>query len=336
MILVTGATGHIGNTLVRALIQRNEKVRALILPDEDPISLRGLPVELVRGDVTDYSSLYAACEGIKIVYHIAGIISIGIGKRRLLQHVNVEGSRNVIRACKEQQVKRLIYTSSIHAFTELPDGQVITETKEFHPEQVVGNYAKSKAMATNLMLEAAQEGLDVVILHPTGVIGPYEFTPSHMGQLIRDFMNGKLYAYINGGYDFVDVRDIVEGLILACEKGRSGENYILSGQQITIQQILLYLEEITGIKAPTVRFPIWLAQATALLSELYYKLLRQKPLYTAYSIHTLRSNSQTTHEKATRELGYAPRPIQETLRDTVAWIKRQEVRGGFTHNEDIS
>lgn len=328
MVIVTGATGHIGNVLVRELVGNNVKVRALVLPEEDILSLKNLPVEIVRGDVTDYSSLLNAFEGITCVYHLAGMISINSGKNRMLHKVNVEGTKNVIKACIEKNVKRLLYVSSIHAFTELPHGKILTETKDFEAERVIGEYGKTKALATNAVLDSASKGLDAVIVHPTGVIGPYEYKLSHTGQFITDFLKGKLYAYIKGSYDFVDVRDVAKGIMLACEKGRTGENYILSGEQISVKQILDYLEEATGIKAPKLRIPLWLARCTAPLSEIYYKILKQKPLYTSYSIYTLSSNSLTTHQKAEVELGYRPRPIKETITDTVEWIKREKFNSG--------
>jgi dihydroflavonol-4-reductase len=321
MVIVTGATGHIGNVLVRELTAKGITVRALVLPNERPVSISQLPIEMVRGDVTDYASLQKAFDGVTCVYHLAGIVTIGSGKRKILQKVNVEGTGNVIRACFEKGVKRLVYTSSIHAFPELPHGQILVETKDFDERKVRGDYAKSKALATKMVLDAAQNGLDTVILHPTGVIGPYEYQLSNMGQLMVDFMKRRLFAYIDGTYDFVDVRDVVQGIISASEKGRPGENYILSGEQITVKRLLEHLENATGLKAPRIKIPIWFAKATAPLSELYYMVLQQQPLYTSYSIETLYSNSLASHNKAENELGYKTRPIQEAIFDTVSWLK---------------
>lgn len=321
MILITGATGHIGNVLVRELAARGYPVRALVLPNEDLSPLDNLPVEIAVGDITDYPSLLNAFDGITYVYHLAGIVSIGSGKKDILYRVNVEGTRNVVRACLEKRVKRMVYTSSIHAFPELPFGEALTESKDFDEKKVLGHYAKSKAIATKIVLDAARGGLDAVIVHPTGVIGPYDYKVSNMGQLIIDFMNKRLLAYIDGSYDFVDVRDVANGLILACEKGRPGENYILSGEQITVKEILEYLEEATGLPGPKLKIPLWLAKLTAPLSELYYKILRQQPLYTSYSIYTLTSNSVTSSKKAKEELGYISRPIKEAIIDAVEWYR---------------
>lgn len=321
MIVVTGATGHIGNALVRELITREERIRAVVPPFEDFSSIKNFDLEIAEGDVRDISSLVKAFNGAQHVYHLAGIVSISSGRNKLLYDVNVTGTKNVVEACIQAKIKRLVYVSSIHAFEEPPHGTPITETKKFNPSEVIGQYAKSKAAATNEVFRGVEMGLDAVIVHPTGVIGPYEYRLSNTGQLIYDFVHKKLFAYIDGAYDFVDARDVAKGIILACEKGRKGENYILSGEQITVKQILRILEDETGIKAPNIKMPIWLAKLTSPLSELYYKLKKQQPLYTSYSITTLLSNSVTTHEKAAEELGYMARPIKDSIRDTVKWIK---------------
>lgn len=324
MIVITGGTGHIGNALVRELIFREENIRVVVPEFEDVSSIKDMNLDIVSGDVRDIDSLISAFKDAEFVYHLAGIVSINSGKKKLLHDVNVNGTMNVVKACMQTGAKRLVYVSSIHAFKEQPSGIPITETKDFDSSKVSGQYAKSKAEATREVLRAVDEGLDAVIVHPTGVIGPYEYKLSNMGQLIVDFVNGKLFAYIDGSYDFVDVRDVAKGIIASCENGRRGENYILSGQQITIKEILDILEEITGIKAPKAKIPIWLAKLTSPLSELYYGIKKQKPLYTPYSIKTITGNSFTTHEKASRELGYIARPIKESIADAVKWLEENK------------
>lgn len=321
MVVVTGGTGHIGNVLVRELVSSGETVRVVVPSFEDTSSIKDLNLQIVNGDVRDLHSLIRAFEGTGYVYHLAGIVSIGSGRRRLIQEVNIGGTKNVIEACLQVKVKRMVYVSSIHAFTEPPHGTPITETKVFDPYRVKGQYGKSKAAATKEVLEAVKRGLDVVIVHPTGVIGPYEYKTSNMGQLIVDFMRRKLYAYIDGAYDFVDVRDVARGIILACKNGTCGENYILSGEQIAIRQILDILQESTGVKAPKFKIPMWLAKITGPFSELYYHILKQPPLYTTYSVSTIASNSLTSHKKASLELGYTARPIRDSIIDTVKWLK---------------
>lgn len=321
MIVVTGATGHIGNVLVRELLSRGEKVRVLISPSKNTAPLDGLEVEMVEGDVCKLDSLIPAFKGSDVVYHLAGLISILPGKSKLLHQVNVTGTQNVIAACRQTGVRRLVYTSSIRAIVEPPHGTAIDETMPFDPARVMGEYDRSKAQATLEVLKAVEQGLDAVIVCPTGVMGPYDFKPSEMGQLLIDFSKKKLAAYIDGAGDFVDVRDMATGHIIACEKGRTGESYILSGERLTIAELMLLFEEITGVKAPRLKMPIWLAKTIAIFTPLYYNLTKTKPRFTSYSISTLNSNSVVSMTKAHHELDYSPRPIRESIADTSRWFK---------------
>lgn len=294
----------------------------MILPGDPLLGLKNLPLEIVEGDVRDFESLNKAFEGAAFVFHLASFVSIGSYHKNLVWQINVEGVRNVIKASLACKVGRLVYMSSIHAFEEPPEGSPILETKNFSPQQVTGAYAKTKAEATRLVLQAVREtGLDAVIVHPSGVFGPFDYKPSHTGQLIRDFMAGKLHAYIDGAYDYVDVRDVAEGALAAAEMGRKGENYILSGERISVKGLMDMLEEVTGKPAPRLWLPLWLARLSAPVLELYYKLAKRPPLYTPYSIFTLSSNSLTSHEKASREWGYHPRPVKESIFDAVKWLR---------------
>lgn len=325
MIVITGATGHLGNTLVRKLVNMNKKVRALILPGEDIASLRGLEVEKVEGDVRDPDSLRKAFEGADIVYHCAGIISILPGQQKQLYKVNVLGTRNVVNMCLEIKVKRLVYTSSIHALSEPAPGIVFDESREFNPENVLGEYSKSKTLGTLEVIWGIKKGLDAVILCPSGIIGPYDYRISEMGKLIVDFIKGKVKACVDGAYDFVDVRDVAEGLILACDKGKKGECYILSGQQISVQQLLKFLEEISGVKAPSFRLSRQVARVAGFFNVFYCNLMKIKPLFTPFSIDVLASNSLVSCQKAQVELGYSSRSIYESIKDTVQWFKQEGV-----------
>lgn len=325
MIVITGATGHLGNVLVRKLVNMNKKVRALILPGEDIASLRGLEVEKVEGDVRDPDSLRKAFEGADIVYHCAGIISILPGQQKQLYKVNVLGTRNVVNMCLEIKVKRLVYTSSIHALSEPAPGIVFDESREFNPENVLGEYSKSKTLGTLEVIWGIKKGLDAVILCPSGIIGPYDYRISEMGKLIVDFIKGKVKACVDGAYDFVDVRDVAEGLILACDKGKKGECYILSGQQIRVQQLLKFLEEISGVKAPSFRLSRQVARVAGFFNVFYCNLMKIKPLFTPFSIDVLASNSLVSCQKAQVELGYSSRSIYESIKDTVQWFKQEGV-----------
>ena len=322
-ILVTGASGHIGNVLIRRLISQGKHIRALILPGEDTSALQGLDIQKIKGDVLDKSSLSASFEGVKQVFHLAGIISIMPGKNPLVQRVNIEGTANVLNAAKQAGVKRLVYTSSIHALARIPHGKVIDESVAFDPENPYGAYDQSKAQATLLVQEAAQAGFDAVIACPTGVIGPYDFRNSMMGDVIRSAALRHVTPYVDGAYDFVDVRDVADGLISAAEKGETGASYILSGHRISVRYLLETVREITGLGFARFKIPFPLANFVSHFTPFYYRLSNAVPRFTPYSLEVLQSNSFISHAKATRELGYLPRPIFESIEDTIHWFLEQ-------------
>lgn len=325
MIVVTGAAGHIGNVLVRKLLKKGKRVRVLILPNESIDSLEGLEVEKAYGNILDLQSLIKAFRNTDTVYHLAAIISITRKGRKLMNRVNIKGTNNVIEACKKCGVKKLIYTSSIHAFQEpRAENEVISEKSSIDPEKVIGDYARSKAEATLKVLEANSDELNTIVVCPTGVLGPYDFKISEMGQVIIHYIERKLKAYVEGAYNFVDVRDVARGLILAANKGRGREIYILSGEHISIYKIFKILEKLTGIKAPQFKMPLWLVKLTAPLSNLYYRVRKQKPLFTNYTVYTLTSNCKTINEKAREELGFRARPIEESIKDSIEWFNKNK------------
>jgi dihydroflavonol-4-reductase len=320
MILVTGATGHIGNVLVRELIKKGEKVRAMVIPRDDLTPLKDQEIELCIGDVLDPASLMRAMRGVDTVYHLAGIISILPGDNELLRRVNLEGTRNMLVAARRQGVRRFVYTSSIHALAHRPHGETVVENAGFLPGTTVEGYDTSKALASLEVRKAADEGLDAVIVCPTGVIGPYDYKLSELGTLILNALKKRAAFSIEGAYDFVDVRDVAQGEILAGTYGRKGETYILSGEWIKIHDILQVVRGIVNKKGPILKIPTWLAKAAANFTPYYYQLIRSKPQFTRYSIDTVQSNAVVSHEKATRELGYQPRGIRQALADTVHWL----------------
>ncbi|MFC2035749.1 SDR family oxidoreductase [Chloroflexota bacterium] len=322
MIVVTGATGHVGNVLVRELIPHGHVVRVIVMPDDDQRPLDNLNVEIVHGDITDMASLEVAFTGADLVFHLAGIVTIMPGMASTLERVNVGGVRNVINACRAKNVRRLIYTSSIHAIAEPPHGTVIDESQPFDPDRVLGDYARSKARATLLLLDEVNKGgLDVVICCPTGIIGPWDYGISNIGQLIMDFTSGHLKSYVSGAYDFVDVRDVARGLIFAAEKGQAGQHYIFSGSQVQVLELMEELACDTGYPAPTYRIPTGIARVAGILASIYYRLLRRRPVFTAYSIDVLRSNSEVSSARARKELSFVTRSWQESIRDQVEWFR---------------
>jgi dihydroflavonol-4-reductase len=324
MIVVTGATGHIGNVLVRELIKHGQIVHVLVLPNDDCRPLTDLQIEITYGDVTDLTSLESAFVGADIVFHLAGIVTIMPNMKKILERVNVGGVRNVATACRTCGVRRLVYTSSVHAIAEPPHGTIIDESQPFDPNQVLGDYARSKARATLLLLDEVRKGgLDAVVCCPTGVIGPWDYGISNIGQLILDFASGYLKSYVKGAYDFVDVRDVAHGLILAAEKGQSGRHYIFSGAQVQVPELMKELERNIGYPAPTYEISSTIARAAGVLASVYYRLVRRKPVFTAYSIDVLQSNSQVSSARAREELGFTNRLWQDSIRDQVEWFRAE-------------
>ena len=230
--LVTGAAGHLGSTLCTLLHERGERIRALVLEGENTAFLACTGAEIFTGNVLDKASMRAFFEipagyG-AVVLHCAGIVDIGGAENPAVEKVNVEGTRNVMEMCRAANAEKVVYVCSVHAMPDLRKGRVKREIAGFYPDKVDGAYARSKAKAADMVLGMAREGLPAVAVFPSGIIGPYCGKGNHLVQLVKNYMNGKLPACVHGGYDFVDVRDVAEGILLAAERGKTGESYILS------------------------------------------------------------------------------------------------------------
>ena len=328
MILVTGAAGHIGNVLVNKLALRypDEPIRILLQPHEQLHMFDGLTLEMFYGDIRKPPDVRRAVNGARLVFHLAGLIDIMPRHPQLLEQVNIGGTRNIVDACLEFHVERLVYVSSVHALADLPDNQEITETSLFPVPDLLGPYAQSKSAATACVYDGIAKGLDAVVVFPSGVIGPFDYQQSQMGRLLKYLSTQgwvRLIMSFNGAYNFVDVRDVVDGMIAAAEKGRTGEGYILSGHRVTMREIIRLEREALGQRQPIIFFaPNWLVRTGAWLSGSISRLLRIKPIFTPYSVAVLESNSNMSHEKASRELGYQPRPLLETFRDSLIWMDK--------------
>ena len=324
-----------GNTIIRQLAKHPVEIRGLVLPQELEAARRESERFLKRpgrraevtyygGDVRDPESLrplFEHEEGREIyVIHTAGIIDISEHVSPFLYDVNVNGTKNIVALCREYQVKRLLYVSSVHAIPELDKVSVLSEVEHFSPETVVGGYAKTKAEATQAVLDAVKDGLDAVVVHPSGILGPYDQSGNHLVQMVTDYLNGKLPACVNGGYDFVDVRDVARGCLLAAKRGKTGECYILSNRHYEVKEVLEMVRKLAGGRKLPV-LPMWMAKLAAPVMQWIAARKKERPLYTAYSLYTLQSNDKFSHDKATRDLGYAPRDLKETLRDTVQWYR---------------
>lgn len=321
--IITGAGGHLGNTLLRILKNMDVEVCALLLPREKA-AVRADNIRYFRGDVCRPDTLEALFAGKPaedvIVIHGAGIISISRHVTAPVYEVNVNGTKNMIEISLRHHVDRFVYVGSVHAIPELPAGRKIEEADKYSPDLVVGAYAKTKAEATQAVLDAVKDGLPAVVVQPSGIIGPYDKGNNHLVQMVRDYMRGRITACVKGGYDFVDVRDVAQGCLLAAEKGRTGRCYILSGEYSTIRDLLNCVGKPYG-KKPLPLMPLFLARLAAPVNELIAKRRGKRPLYTAYSLYTLTSNSNFSKERAVHELGYCTRPLENTIRDTAAWNK---------------
>jgi dihydroflavonol-4-reductase len=323
MQLVTGATGHIGNVLVRQMLDRGERVRALVRPGKTPLALQGLDVEIFPGDILDLDSLVRAMRGADVVYHLAAKISLASGPDPVTERVNLEGTRNVLAAVRAAGMRRLVYASSIYAL-HVPEAGVVDESLLFDPAQARGAYDRSKAAASLEVKNAAAAGLEAVIVCPTAVAGPYDFQVSEAGRGILYNMPPGVKFYVDGAYDFVDVRDVAHGLALAAEKGHSGETYILGGGRLTVREVAECIWEAVGGWHVGFWLPDWMAD----LAAGFLPLLVDDPLVTPYSLAAVRSNSHISHEKAMRELGFCPRPARQAILDAVGWWQERLVEPG--------
>ena len=328
--LITGATGFLGRAVAAELVRHDAQVRALVLHNDPYISLLPKEVRTVAGDVCDKSSLadfFADADSRTCVIHCAGIISVASRPGPKLYQVNVGGTWRILRQCMEHDVGRFIYVSSVHAIPEKPEGCVITESADFSPGLVDGDYAKSKAAATELVFNAAERGLNASIVFPSGIIGPGDIQGGSFTSMAKSFLAGKLPFAVRGGYNFVDVRDVAKGILACSESGEPGKGYILSGHYITIRKML----QLVGKAAKLKYHPICLPLSLAKLAAPYYErrsLKDRKPLFfTPYSVAVLASNGQFSHAAASKCFAYQPRPMEETLWDMAVWLMARKEKG---------
>lgn len=323
--IVTGASGFLGNNIIRMLEHDdNAEVRAFVLNGESISSLNNLKCSIYYGDVTKADTLNSVFEGSGdaeiFVIHCAAVVYIKSKYNSRVYDVNVNGTKNIVDKVLEYNAK-LIYVSSVHAIPEKSDGNLISEVSIFNPDDVVGLYAKTKAEAARYVMDSVKDkGLNACIVHPSGILGPYDFSNSHLTALVREIVRGKLPMCVKGGYDFVDVRDVAKGIIMACDKGKKGECYIMSGEFVSIKKLADLVCDVVGKKRIKVVLPIMIAKIVAPFYEMYYNVKGKTPLFTKYSLYTLSSNSNFSNEKAKRDLGFVTRDITDTVRDMVMWI----------------
>ena len=316
---VTGASGHLGANLVRSLLAKKWRVRALVRHDKR--ALEGLDIEHVQGDVLDKESLIKVFTGVDIVFHLAGRISVVTYDRKEVEAVNITGVQNVVDACIATGVKRLVHTSSFHAHKQEPLNQPMDESRPLLKEGKYPPYDHSKAKGEKIVRDAIEKGLDAIIINPSGMLGPNDFKPSHFGTTILSMAKGKTPALVDAGLSWVDIRDVADGMIKACEQANPGAKYFFSGNWITLQDIAQQVAAITGVKPPRIVLPMWLAKTSAPVATFFDRIRGRRPLFTPISMKELESNPDISHARASKELGYQPRPMEQTIADTLAWFQ---------------
>jgi dihydroflavonol-4-reductase len=329
--LVTGGTGFIGANVVRALLARGYRVRVLLRPGSNRRNLEGLQVELAWGDIRDRGSLERALEGCSLLFHVAALYSFWVRPRNLIYEVNVEGTRNALQAALERGLERVVYTSSVAALG-LPKGkEPADETTPVEPEAIIGDYKRSKYLAEQVALQFAERGLPVVIVNPSLPVGPYDIKPTPSGRIILDFLNRRMTAYMDTGMNIVDVEDVALGHLLAAEKGRVGERYILGGENLTMKELLALLAEITGLPAPKIKLPYYPLLGLSYLNAAFCTLTGATPRMTPETIRMSRHYMFYNPSKAVRELGFPQTPARTALQKAVDWFRANgyvKVRGG--------
>ncbi len=317
-VTLTGSTGHVGTALATLLCQRGYSVRAII--HTRTTGLDALPLRKVDASLSDIDSLRRAFDGSEIVFHAAARISITRSDVSEVTKTNVAGTRNVIDACRSAGVRRLVHFSSIEAFSPKPLESTLDEDRPLEDGKTGSPYALSKAQAEIEVRKAVSEGLDAVILNPTAVVGPYDHRPSLMGRAIIAFATGAIPMLIDGGYDWVDVRDIAEAAISAAERAPRGSRYLLGGRWASMGEVAGLVCDAAGRRTPRLTCPYAVARLGAPLSTFYSLLFGKEPLFTSYSLAALRGNRLISHQRAERELDYRPRDLDETIRDTWRWF----------------
>jgi len=317
IVAITGASGHIGNCLVRELKKQGAAVKVLVHNFRN--DLDKLDVELVQGNLLDIESLNLLCEGVDVVFHLAAKIALDNRRPDEVYAVNVTGTKNMIEASKTAGVKKFIHFSSIDAFQFISSDAVLDENNPLIQfDKAI--YAFTKAESERVVMNAVNEGLDAVILSPTAVIGPFDYRGSFLGTALIKIYQNKIPMLISGGYNWVDVRDVAKAAIQSVETGRKGEKYILSGSFCSLLDLSEITGKISGKRTPKLLAPVFLAKLAWPFIQFYYSLINEKPIYTRHSLELLvNSPKNISFEKAKKELGYKPRPLEQTLRDTFNW-----------------
>jgi dihydroflavonol-4-reductase len=319
-IAVTGANGHVGVNLCKSLLEQGHEVKALTHNHNQ--GLKNIPVTIIKGDLLDKETLIPLLTGVDVVFHLAARISITGDPDGMVARINTEGTQNMLAVAIECHVKRFIHFSSIHAFQQQPQSQPLDESRPLVEQQEGFAYDRSKAAGERAVMEAARNGLDAFVLSPTAIIGPADPEPSLIGNAVIDIYNNKIPSLVPGGYDWVDVRDVVAAAISAIDKGRTGEKYLLAGHWHSLQEFSALIQLHTGHKTVQIVLPMWIARVGLPFISLYSRLSGTKPLYTSESLTIIsEGNRMISNAKARKELDFSPRSLSDTLKDFLTWLK---------------
>jgi len=319
-VLVTGATGFVGANVTRRLVADGRRVRVLARPTSSLRALEGCPTELVRGDILEPDSLRPPVEGCGLVFHVAADYRLWARDPAEIYRNNVEGTRNVLEACARARVERVVYTSSVGTLGIPADGGPGTETTPVTLDDMIGPYKRSKFLAERVAEEYAAGGLPVVIVNPTNPIGPWEVKPTPTGQMIVDYLLGRMFATLDTGLNLIHVADVARGHLLAARVGRAGEKYILGCENHSLAEIFALLERITGIRAPRLHVPHALVTLVALGNEALARATGRPPRVPLTGVRMARKRMYFSADKAVRELTLPQTPVEQALRDAVDWF----------------
>ena len=326
LAFVTGATGFLGSHVARALVAEGAELRLLVRSTSDLRNIEDLKAERFTGDLRDPASIEKALSGCEAVFHVAADYRLWVRDPEQMYRSNVEGTRALIEAARKQGVRRVVYTSSVATmgFTSNGHGggRLADEQSPVSLADMIGHYKRSKFMAEQVAFEAARAGVDVVVVNPTTPIGERDVKPTPTGRIVLDFLKRKFPAYVETGLNLVDATECARGHMQALEKGRSGERYILGGENLTLKQILDRLAAITGLKSPTVKLPYVFAFATGVVDEMVTgRLLRREPRATIDAVRMGRKMMFVSSAKAERELGWQTVAVDSALRRSVEWFR---------------
>jgi len=321
-VFVTGATGFVGSHVARVLAEQGADLRLLVRSSSDPKNIEGLNAERVTGDLRDPASLEKAMAGCEVVFHVAADYRLWVRDPAQMYRSNVEGTRAILEAARKNRVRRVVCTSSVATMGFTLNGKPADENSPVSLEDMIGHYKRSKFMAEVVALEAGREGMDVVVVNPSTPVGEQDIKPTPTGRIIVDFLKRKFPAYVDTGLNLVDVRECARGHVAALEKGRSGERYILGGENLTLKQILDKLAATTGIPSPKVRVPYVVALATGVIDEVITgHILGREPRATIDAVRMGRKKMFVSSAKAERELGWKAGPVDDALRRAVEWFR---------------